>query len=102
MVFNNPRSNKAKQTKIIACATVIHEMLTHLPPDVDYTILDFGLHVNPDVLRRSLQDTIDASSTSFDTILLGYGKTTDDDDEQYTYDMLFHTHTHWTENEHLD
>ena len=73
MVFENPRSKKARQTKIIACATVIHEMLTHLPPGVEYCILDFGLHVNPEVLRRALQEAIDSSSTSFDTILLGYG-----------------------------
>ncbi len=35
--------------------------------------MDFGLHVNPKRLRAALQETIDASAKSFDTILLGYG-----------------------------
>jgi hypothetical protein len=35
--------------------------------------LDFGLHINPSRLRSALQETIDASAKSFDTILLGYG-----------------------------
>jgi hypothetical protein len=73
MVSDKPRSKNAGQTKVIACATVIEEMMSHLPPDVDYCVLDFGLHVNPDVLRQSLQETIDASADSADTILLGYG-----------------------------
>jgi len=59
--------------KVIACATVIEEMLSHLPPSVDYHILDFGLHVTPEVLRNALQDTIDSLATSTETILLGYG-----------------------------
>ncbi len=63
----------ASRTKVIACATVIEEMLSHLPPGADYCVLDFGLHVNPDILRDALQGTIDASATSADTILLGYG-----------------------------
>ena len=36
-------------------------------------VLDFGLHVNPKRLKSALQETIDASAKSFDTILLGYG-----------------------------
>jgi hypothetical protein len=32
---------------VLACATVIEEMLPLLPPDVSYEVLDFGLHVNP-------------------------------------------------------
>ena len=36
-------------------------------------VLDFGLHVNPKRLQSALQENIDASAKSFDTILLGYG-----------------------------
>jgi hypothetical protein len=64
---------QATRIKVIACATVIEEMLLHLPPGMDYQVLDFGLHVNPEALRRALQEAIDASTTSADTILLGYG-----------------------------
>jgi hypothetical protein len=64
---------QATHTKVIACATVIEEMLPHLPPGTDYCVLDFGLHINPEALRRVLQETIDASATSAETILLGYG-----------------------------
>ena len=64
---------QAVRTKVIACATVIEEMLLHLPPGMDYQVLDFGLHVNPEALRRALQEAIDASTTSAETILLGYG-----------------------------
>jgi hypothetical protein len=62
-----------KRTKVIACATVIEEMASYLPSGVDTCVLDFGLHVNPEVLKRALQETIDSSATSVDTILLGYG-----------------------------
>jgi hypothetical protein len=62
-----------KRTKVIACATVIEEMASYLPSGVDTCVLDFGLHVNPEVLKRALQETINSSATSVDTILLGYG-----------------------------
>ncbi len=61
------------RTKIIACATVIEEMLPHLPMGVEPQVLDFGLHVNPKELKRILQETIDALASEADTILLGYG-----------------------------
>ena len=64
---------QAARTKVIACATVIEEMLLHLPPGVDYSVLDFGLHTAPEALRRALQEAVDASATSAETILLGYG-----------------------------
>ena len=64
---------RATRTKVIACATVIEEMLLHLPPGVDHSVLDFGLHAAPDALRHTLQETIDASAKTADTILLGYG-----------------------------
>ncbi len=61
------------RTKVIACATVIEEMLPLLPAQVQTQILDFGLHLRPDGLRRSLQEAIDASAGTADTIILGYG-----------------------------
>jgi hypothetical protein len=61
------------RTLVIACTTVIEEMLPLLPPGVEHQMLDFGLHINPDKLRRTLQETIDAASDRFDTIILGYG-----------------------------
>jgi hypothetical protein len=61
------------RTTVIACATVIEEMMPHLPPDAKYEVLDFGLHVNPGALRSSLQEAIDKASGAADTIILGYG-----------------------------
>jgi len=60
-------------TKIIACQVVIEEMLPLLPQGVNYEILDFGLHVNPDKLKKTLQEKIDTSKNGNGTILLGYG-----------------------------
>ena len=59
--------------KVLACATVIEEMLPLLPPEVTYQVLDFGLHVNPPALKRALQDAIDQAAGSADEIILGYG-----------------------------
>jgi hypothetical protein len=73
MVLEGPGQIQATRTKVIACATVIEEMLPLLPPDVDYGVLDFGLHVNPEALRRALQEAVDACAISAETILLGYG-----------------------------
>ena len=67
-----PSINKIRNL-VIACATVIEEMLPLLPPDVEHRILDFGLHTNPSKLRQSLQDAIDASKDQFETVILGYG-----------------------------
>jgi hypothetical protein len=72
-VFEGSGQIQATRTKVIACATVIEEMLPPLPPGVDYHVLDFGLHVNPETLRRALQEAIDTSAASAETILLGYG-----------------------------
>ena len=73
MVFEGSGQIQTTRTKVIACATVIEEMLLHLPPGMEYQVLDFGLHINPEVLKRALQEAIDASATSAETILLGYG-----------------------------
>jgi hypothetical protein len=61
------------RTKVVACATVIEEMLPMLPDGMTYEILDFGLHLTPEKLRHKLQETIDAASAEVDTIILGYG-----------------------------
>jgi hypothetical protein len=58
---------------VIACATVIEEMLPYLPVDVSYEILDFGLHLRPGGLRSVLQEKIDEASPAYEVILLGYG-----------------------------
>jgi len=60
-------------TKVIACQVVIEELLPLLPEGVENETLDLGLHVNPDKLRTTLQEKIDASSKDKGTILLGYG-----------------------------
>jgi hypothetical protein len=61
------------RTRIIACATVVEEMTPLLPSGVETRVLDFGLHINPKELKRTLQETIDALAPEIDTILLGYG-----------------------------
>jgi hypothetical protein len=40
---------------------------------MECSVLDFGLHINPNRLRSALQEVIDTSAKSFRTILLGYG-----------------------------
>ena len=59
--------------RVIACATVIEEMLPFLPADVPYEVLDFGLHLKPQDLKYTLQGKIDEASSTADILLLGYG-----------------------------
>ncbi len=59
--------------RVIACATVIEEMQPYLPADVPAEVLDFGLHLKPEELRRVLQTKIDEASQQADVIMLGYG-----------------------------
>jgi hypothetical protein len=59
--------------RVIACATVIEDMLPLLPEDVAHEVLDFGLHVNPAELKRVLQEKIIEASRDADVLLLGYG-----------------------------
>lgn len=73
MSKNNSSNINLARTKVIACATVIEEMLPLLPDNVAHEVLDFGLHLTPDKLRMALQDTIDAAAEEFDTLILGYG-----------------------------
>ena len=62
-----------RKRKVIACATVIEEMLPFLPEDIPHEILDFGLHLRPAELKNALQEKINAASQDADVILLGYG-----------------------------
>lgn len=62
-----------KRTKVLACATVIEEMQPLMPPEMAYEVLDFGLHLVPNNLKKALQAAIDAASADYDTVLLGYG-----------------------------
>lgn len=61
------------RTLVMACATVIEEMLPHIPEGMHHQVFDFGLHVNPDKLRKTLQAAINEVSGEYDTIILGYG-----------------------------
>jgi hypothetical protein len=63
------RNNK---TKILACAVVIEELRSRLPPDIECEILDFGLHRTPDKLKIGLQEAIDRSE-GYETIVLAFG-----------------------------
>ncbi|MBU4193426.1 MAG: DUF1638 domain-containing protein [Actinobacteria bacterium] len=57
---------------IIACATVAEEMTRLGVPEGRMKVLEFGLHLDPDELRKALQSSIDALAGDAD-ILLGYG-----------------------------
>ena len=61
------------RTKVLACATVIEEMQPFLPPEANYEVFDFGLHLAPGNLRETLQAAIDAAGEGFDVVILGYG-----------------------------
>jgi len=57
--------------KVIACATVIEEMLPLMPPELPYEVLPFGLHSNPDKLKAVLQNAIISAGPEVETVLLG-------------------------------
>jgi len=61
------------KTLVMACATVIEEMLPHMPEGMHHQVFDFGLHVNPTKLRETLQAAVDEVGGKYDTIILGYG-----------------------------
>ena len=77
--MNNPSASSPwehlynARRMVIACATVIEEMLPFLPAGMAYETLDFGLHLRPDELKRTLQAKIDEASPQADVLLLGYG-----------------------------
>lgn len=60
-------------TKVVACATVIEEILPLLPSGMSYEVLDFGLHRTPESLRARLQQAIDTAGHEIDNLILGYG-----------------------------
>ena len=67
------KSLYSARRRVIACATVIEEVQPHLPDDVSFEVLDFGLHLRPEGLRKVLQEKINEASQSADVLLLGYG-----------------------------
>jgi hypothetical protein len=48
-------------------------MLDFMPPGMEHEALDVSLHVNPQLLRQTLQAAIDGTGDRVDTIILGYG-----------------------------
>ena len=64
---------KPEKCKVIACATVMKEMIPLMPPRMSFEMLEGGLHVNPEKLNKIIQQSIDLSAPSADIILLGYG-----------------------------
>ena len=75
---NHPETDRwtslyGARRRVLACATVIEEMISFIPADVSHESLDFGLHLRPEKLRQVLQEKIDEASLSADVLLLGYG-----------------------------
>lgn len=64
---------RRSKLKIIACATVIEEMLPLLPPDIPNDVLDFGLHRVREQLKQALQNAVDEAGKEAETVVLGYG-----------------------------
>jgi hypothetical protein len=62
-----------KTCRLVACATVIEELLPLMPPQLSPQVLDFVLHSNPNRLRVALQNAIGAAPPEIRTILLGFG-----------------------------
>jgi len=58
--------------KIVACATVAEELRQLGVDESALTVLDFGLHINPEELKLALQAEIAGTPGDMD-ILLGYG-----------------------------
>lgn len=69
----NDKPMPDQKTKVIACATVIEEMLTMMPGEFDHQVMDFGLHINPTQLREALQQAINTDGPNYDVLILGYG-----------------------------
>ncbi len=63
---------QAPRVKVIACATVAEELHPRLPVGIACQTLDFGLHIQPTLLKEVLQDAIDTTSDA-DAIVLAYG-----------------------------
>ncbi|MCS7178324.1 MAG: DUF1638 domain-containing protein [Anaerolineae bacterium] len=58
---------------VLACATVMEEMIPLMSEGMEYEVLDFGLHIRPEQLRQTLQRRIDALEQPYDAVILGYG-----------------------------
>ena len=43
--YSNPPGIPASRTKVLACATVVEEMLPMMPAGMQQQVLEFGLHV---------------------------------------------------------
>ncbi len=71
--YSNPLGIPASRAKVLACATVIEEMQPMLPAGMQRQVLEFGLHLRPNLLTQALQTAIDHSA-GVDLILLGYGE----------------------------
>jgi hypothetical protein len=65
--------NEKKRLKIIACGTVIEEMLPFFSSEIEYKEVEPGLHLNSERLRNALQDLINDTSSKFGNIILGFG-----------------------------
>ncbi len=65
-------NEQERPTKIIACATVAEELRQLGVDEPVMTVLDFGLHINPEELKKALQEEI-ANTPGEGDILLGYG-----------------------------
>ena len=63
---------RAGRIKLVACEAVIED-LGGLRPEIPREIVDMSLHERPGKLREQLQDIIDASAGSWDTLALAYG-----------------------------
>ena len=64
---------KERNCQIIACETVINEILEFMPPDMQYQSVEPGLHLQPEKLKGVLQKAIDKITADADTIIIGYG-----------------------------
>ncbi len=62
---------------VIACEALTREIRlasAHSPHTIDIELLGFGLHNTPDMLRKTIQEHIDAcEGKGYDAIILGYG-----------------------------
>ena len=63
----------SKDAILIGCEVVINEFCHRIGQDFPIRTIDPSLHVNPDRLRKALQDAIDQEEKTYNTILLGYG-----------------------------
>jgi len=68
--------NPNKRFKVIACNVMWRELSHYAALSrhaFNLQFMEYGLHTEPDELRREVQQAIDSAGDSFDAILLGYG-----------------------------